>query len=40
MSGDMPCHATCHNAACHWCAFGECLDNATCDEQMNNEQEN
>ena len=35
MSGDMPCQATCHNAACPYCAFGECLDNATCDEQAN-----
>ena len=33
MSGDMPCNAACRNAACAWCAFGVCMDNAPCEEQ-------
>ena len=34
MGGDMPCGKTCYNATCPWNAFGSCMDNDTCDEQI------
>ena len=40
MSGDMPCLEPCRNPLCHWCFLGQCMDNGTCDKQMNDEQEN
>ena len=34
MPGDIPCEKPCHNALCHYCAFGQCMDNAVCERQM------
>ena len=34
MSGDMPCEKPCGNRVCQWNAFGICMDNDTCDEQI------
>lgn len=38
MPGDMPCRAPCRNARCQWCAFGMCLDNVPCEEQMKGDE--
>ena len=32
--GDIPCYKPCVNTLSRYCAFGTCLDNSTCDNQM------
>ena len=32
--GDMPCYKICDNLQCHWNLYGTCMDNDTCDEQI------
>ena len=34
MTGDLPCQRPCHNTYCRYCAFGQCMDNAVCDERL------
>lgn len=34
MPGDIPCEKPCRNAYCPYCAFGMCMDNAVCENQM------
>ena len=30
LPGDIPCMTPCQNISCPYCAFGVCMDNATC----------
>ena len=34
LPGDVPCNAECHNTHCRYCAFGMCMDNASCEERL------
>lgn len=33
MTGDLPCQRPCRNILCRYCAFGQCMDNAVCENQ-------
>ena len=37
MNSDIPCGASCANRHCPYNAFGQCFDNATCEEQTGGE---
>lgn len=34
MTGDLPCQRPCRNILCRYCAFGQCMDNAVCEERL------
>ena len=41
MQDDIPCQRPCRNILCHYCAFSQCMDNAVCENRMDdNETEN
>lgn len=37
MPGDIPCLRPCRNFTCDYCAFGVCMDNATCEDRWTEE---
>ena len=39
LPGDIPCMRTCRNISCPYCAFGACMDNATCADRRTEERE-
>lgn len=34
LPGDIPCMRPCQNTTCPYCAFGSCMDNATCEDRL------
>ena len=37
MPGDIPCEKPCANLLCGYCVCGQCMDNAVCENQMDEE---